>query len=48
VKFETKIKQSDGELRYFLGMMSERIPFRADPIENVGESLAKLNIQLFA
>src|ERR1700730_4345086 len=47
-EIRNQIKQSDGELRYFLGMMPERTHFRADPIENVGESLAKLNFRLFA
>jgi hypothetical protein len=43
-----RIKQSDRGLRHCLEMMSERLRFRARPLEDVGDSLAKLNFRLFA
>jgi hypothetical protein len=42
------IRESDGELRRCLGMMSERVRFRERPVEDVGDSLAKLKFQLLA
>jgi hypothetical protein len=43
-----RIKQSDGELRYYLELMAERLRFPPQPAEDVGDSLAKLNFPLFA
>jgi hypothetical protein len=40
------IKESDGELRCYLGMVSERIRFQPRKVEDVGDSLAKLNFRL--
>jgi len=42
------IKESDGELRGHLAMMSERLRFRARAVEDVGDGLAKINFRLFA
>jgi hypothetical protein len=47
-ELRNQIRESDAELRYYLGIMSERTGFRALPIEDVGDSLAKLNFRLFA
>jgi hypothetical protein len=41
------IKESDGELGYYLGMVSERLRFRGRKVEDVRDSLAKLNFRLF-
>jgi hypothetical protein len=40
------IKESDGELGYYLGMVSERFRRQARTVEDVGDSLAKLNFRL--
>jgi hypothetical protein len=40
------LKESDGELRRYLAMMSERLRFRPGPVEEVGDSLARLNFRL--
>jgi hypothetical protein len=40
------IKESDGELGDYLGMMSERLRLRARTVEDVGNSLAKINFRL--
>jgi hypothetical protein len=42
------IKQSDDELRYYLGMMSERVRFQARAVEDVGDSFGKLAFRLLA
>ena len=42
------IKESNGELRHYLGMMSDRLRFRPGPAEVVGDSLAKLKFRLLA
>jgi len=45
------IRESDGELRRYLGMMSERLRFEARAVEavaDVGDSLAELEFRLFA
>ncbi len=43
------IKQSDEELRYYLGMMSERVRFRTRVVEeDVGDSFGKLAFRLLA
>jgi hypothetical protein len=47
-EIRNQIKQSDVELRYYLEMMSERVRFRVPPIEETADSLAKLNLRLFA
>jgi hypothetical protein len=47
-ELRNQIRESDAELGYYLGIMSERTAFRALPIEDVGDSLAKLNFRLFA
>jgi hypothetical protein len=40
------IKESDAELRYYLGMMTERLRFQARAIEDVGDSFAKIKFRL--
>jgi hypothetical protein len=40
------IKESDEELRYYLGMVSERLRLQARTVEDVGDSLAKLNFRI--
>jgi hypothetical protein len=40
------IKESDQELRGYLGMMSERVRFQVRAVQDVGDSLAKLNFRL--
>ncbi len=40
------IKESEGELRYYLGKVSERLRLQARTVEDVSESLAELNIRL--
>ena len=47
-EIRNEIKQSDGELEHCLEMISERLRFRARPVGDVGDSLAKLNFRLFA
>jgi hypothetical protein len=42
------LKESDGELRRCLAMMSERLRFRPRAVEEVGDSLARLNFRLLA
>jgi hypothetical protein len=42
------LKQSDDELRRYLGMMSDRLRFRTGSVENVGDSLAQLKFRLLA
>jgi hypothetical protein len=42
------IKESDGELRRYLAMMSERLRFRARAVEDVGDSLVEINFRLLA
>ena len=42
------LKESDGELRRCLAMMSERLRFRPRVAEEVGDSLARLNFRLLA
>lgn len=42
------IKESNAELRYYLGMMSERLRFKASPAQDVGDSLASLKFRLLA
>jgi hypothetical protein len=46
-EIRNQIKQSDIELRHYLEMMSERASVRV-PIEDVGDSLTKLNFRLLA
>lgn len=46
-EIRNQIKQSNIELRHYLEVMSERTSVRA-PIEDVGDSLANLNVRLFA
>jgi hypothetical protein len=40
------IKESDEALRYYLGMMSERLPLQARTVEDVDDSLAKIKFRL--
>jgi hypothetical protein len=40
------IKESDQALRYYLGMMSERLRLQACTVEDVGASLAKIKFRL--
>jgi hypothetical protein len=42
------IKESNAELRRYLGMMSDRLRFRTGTVEDVGDSLANLKFRLFA
>jgi hypothetical protein len=42
------IKESNAELRYYLGMMSERLRFKASPVQDVGDSLANIKFRLLA
>ena len=42
------IIESDGELRRYLSMMSERLRFQARAVEGVGDSLVKINFRLLA
>jgi hypothetical protein len=39
------IKESDEALRYYLGMMSERLRRQARTVEDVGDSLAKIKFR---
>ncbi len=47
-KIRNHIKESDEELRGYLAMMSERLRFRARAVEDVGDSLARINFSLLA
>jgi hypothetical protein len=40
------IKESDEHLRYYLGMVSDRLHRQTRTVEDVGDSLAKLNFRL--
>ena len=42
------LQESNGELRYYLRMKSERLRFQARAVEDVGDSLAALKFRLFA
>jgi hypothetical protein len=42
------IKESDGELRSYLAMMSDRLRFQARAVQDVGDSLVKTNFGLLA
>jgi hypothetical protein len=42
------MKESDGELRRCLQMMSDRLRFQTHKVEDVGDSLANLKFRLFA
>lgn len=42
------IRDSDAELRRYLGMMSERLRFQPRPAEAVGDSLANLKFRILA
>jgi hypothetical protein len=42
------IRESDGELRRCLGMMSERLRFQLGAVEDVDDSLAKLEFRLLS
>jgi hypothetical protein len=42
------IKESDVELRYYLGIMTEQLRFQVRAVEDVGDSLANLRFRLFA
>jgi hypothetical protein len=42
------IKESDGELHYYLRMMSERLRFQACTVEDAGDSLVKIDFRLLA
>ena len=42
------LRDSEFELRHYLGMMSDRLRFRPAPVEEVGDSLAKLQFRLLA
>jgi hypothetical protein len=40
------LRESDGELRRYLAMMSERLRFRPGPVEEVGDSLAQIKFRV--
>ena len=40
------IKESNEELRYYVGMRSERLRLQARTVEDVGDSLAKIKFRL--
>jgi hypothetical protein len=40
------IKESDGELRSYLAMMSDRLRFQARAVQEVGDSLVKIDFRL--
>jgi hypothetical protein len=40
------IKESNEELRYYVGMRSERLRLQARAVEDVGDSLAKIKFRL--
>jgi hypothetical protein len=40
------LKESDEHLRYYLGMVSDRLRRQGRTVEDVGDSLAKLNFRL--
>jgi hypothetical protein len=42
------IKESDGELRGYLAMMSDRLRFQARAVQDIGDSLVKMSFRLFA
>ncbi len=42
------LRDSEFELRHYLGMMSEQLGFRPAPVEKVGDSMAKLQFRLLA
>jgi hypothetical protein len=42
------IKESDEELRYYLGMMSERLRFQARSVADMSDGLTKINFRLLA
>jgi hypothetical protein len=42
------IRESNAELRRYLGMMSERLHFHTPIVENVGDSLASIKFRVFA
>jgi hypothetical protein len=42
------IRESNAELRRYLGMMSERLRFHTPAVENVGDSLASIKFRVFA
>ena len=42
------LKESDGELRRCLAMMSDRLRLQAHQVEDVGDSFANLKFRLFA
>ena len=47
-EIRNQIKQSEGELRHYLEMMSERVRFRVRRVDAASDSLAKLNFRLLA
>jgi hypothetical protein len=42
------IKESDEQLRYYLGMLSDRLRRQAAPVRDIGDSLAKINFRILA
>jgi hypothetical protein len=42
------IKESDGELRGYLAMMSDRLRFQARAVQDVGDSHTKISFRLLA
>ncbi len=42
------LRDSEFELRHYLGLMSDRLRFRPVPAEKVGDSMAKLQFRLLA
>jgi len=47
-EIRNRIRQTDAELRASLQMMSEYLRFQARPVEEAGDSLAKINFRILA
>jgi hypothetical protein len=47
-EIRNQIRESEGDLRQSLAVMSERLRFRARPVEDVRDNLARPNFRLLA
>jgi hypothetical protein len=47
-EIRNRIRQSEVELRASLQLMSERLRYRPQPAEEVGDSLANINFRFFS
>jgi hypothetical protein len=47
-EIRSHIKESDDELRHYLGMMSERLRFHARSVPDLSDGLTKINFRLLA